>query len=42
MTTLIDHVGGETVKTKGERKSMQRERGVWEMKAREFTSTLVA
>lgn len=28
MTTLIDHVGGETVKTKGERKSMQRERCV--------------
>ena len=28
MTALIDHVGGETVKTKGERKSMPRERCV--------------
>lgn len=28
MTALIDHVEGETVKTKGERKSMQGERCV--------------
>lgn len=39
MTALIDHVAGETGKTKGERKSMQ-EKGVWEIKAGEFTSTV--
>ena len=41
MTALIDHVAGETVKTKGQRKNMQGERYVGDQGG-EFTSTLVA
>lgn len=39
--SLIDHVGGETVKTKDKGRTC-RERGVWEIKAGELTSMLVA